>query len=84
MVAGTGGWGVARKAVTVRAMNVFTDYAETHWVPINADMVTVQTVDAAGKRETHVLSVADALAQFQVKYPFVDAAQAADLFSRGG
>ncbi len=64
--------------------NVFTDYAETHWVPINDDMVTVQTVDAAGKRETHVLSVADALAQFAVKYPFVDGAQAAELFARGG
>jgi hypothetical protein len=23
-------------------MNVFTDYAETHWVPINGEMVTVQ------------------------------------------
>lgn len=64
--------------------NVFTDYAETHWVPINADMVTVQTVDAEGRRENHVLSVADALAQFQVKYPFVDDAQARELFARGG
>ncbi len=64
--------------------NVFTDYAETHWVPINEDMVTVQTVDAAGHRATHVLSVADALAQFKVKYPFVDDAQAAELFARGG
>ena len=26
-------------------MNVFTDYAETHWVPINGDMVTVQRKD---------------------------------------
>jgi hypothetical protein len=23
-------------------MNVFTDYAETHWVPINGEVVTVQ------------------------------------------
>jgi hypothetical protein len=65
-------------------MNVFTDYAETHWVPINGDMVTVQTVDDAGKRETHVLSVPEALAQFKVKYPFVDDAQAAALFAQGG
>jgi hypothetical protein len=65
-------------------MNVFTDYPETHWVPINDDMVTVQTVDAAGRRETHVLSVADALAQFKVKYPFVDDAQAAGEELRGG
>jgi hypothetical protein len=66
------------------AVNVFTDYAETHWVPINDEMVTVQTVDAAGTRETHVLSVAEALAQFKVKYPFVDDAQAAALFAQGG
>ena len=65
-------------------MNVFTDYAETHWVPINGDLVTVQTVDAAGRRETHVLSVPEALAQFAVKYPFVDEAQAAALFAQGG
>ncbi|WP_299953866.1 hypothetical protein [uncultured Modestobacter sp.] len=65
-------------------MNVFTDYAETHWVPINGDMVTVQTIDTAGRRETHVLSVPDALAQFKVKYPFVDDAQAAALFAQGG
>jgi hypothetical protein len=65
-------------------MNVFTDYAETHWVPINGEMVTVQTVDASGRRETHVLSVPDALAQFKVKYPFVDDAQAAALFTQGG
>jgi len=65
-------------------MNVFTDYAETHWVPINGDMVTVQTIDATGRRETHVLSVPDALAQFMVKYPFVDDAQAAALFAQGG
>jgi hypothetical protein len=65
-------------------MNVFTDYAETHWVPINGEMVTVQTVDASGRRETHVLSVPDALAQFKVKYPFVDDAQAAALFAQGG
>jgi hypothetical protein len=65
-------------------MNVFTDYAETHWVPINGEMVTVQTIDATGKRETHVLSVPDALAQFKVKYPFVDDAQAAALFAQGG
>jgi hypothetical protein len=65
-------------------MNVFADYAETHWVPINGEMVTVQTIDATGKRETHVLSVPDALAQFKVKYPFVDDAQAAALFAQGG
>ncbi|MEU2348155.1 hypothetical protein [Modestobacter sp. NPDC049651] len=65
-------------------MNVFTDYAETHWVPINEDMVTVQTVDAAGRRETHVLSVAEALTQFKVKYPFIDDGMAAELFARGG
>jgi hypothetical protein len=65
-------------------MNVFTDYAETHWVPINGDMVTVQTIDAAGKRETHVLSVPEALAQFKVKYPFIDDAMATELFARGG
>jgi hypothetical protein len=65
-------------------VNVFTDDAETHWVPINDDMVTVQTVDAAGRRQTHVLSVPDALAQFKVEYPFVDDAQAAELFARGG
>ncbi len=65
-------------------MNVFTDYAETHWVPINDDLVTVQTVDAAGRRETHVLSVADALAQFREEYPFVDDAQATELFAAGG
>ena len=65
-------------------MNVFTDYAGTHCVPINADMVTVQTIDAAGRRQTHVLSVADALAQFTVKYPFVDDEQAAALFAQGG
>ena len=65
-------------------MNVFTDFPETHWVPINDDLVTVQTVDAAGRRGTHVLSVADALAQFRVRYPFVDEAQAAELFARGG
>jgi hypothetical protein len=65
-------------------MNVFTDYAETHWVPINGEMVTVQTIDANGTRETHVLSVPDALAQFKVKYPFVDDAQAAALFALGG
>jgi hypothetical protein len=65
-------------------MDVFTDHAETHWVPINADMVTVQTIDAAGRRETHVLSVADALAQFTVEYPFVEDAQAAALFAQGG
>ncbi len=65
-------------------MNVFTDYAETHWVPINGEMVTVQTVDATGRRATHVLSVPDALAQFKVKYPFVDDDQAAALFAQGG
>jgi hypothetical protein len=65
-------------------VNVFTDYAETHWVPINDDMVTVQTVDAAGTRENHVLSVTEALDQFKVKYPFVDDATAAELFARGG
>ena len=65
-------------------MNVFTDYPETHWVPINGDMVTVQTVDGAGRRETHVLSVAEALAQFKVKYPFVDDAMARELFDQGG
>jgi len=65
-------------------VNVFTDYAETHWVPINDEMVTVQTVDAAGARETHVLAVTEALAQFKVKYPFVDDAMAAELFARGG
>jgi hypothetical protein len=65
-------------------VNVFTDYAETHWVPINDEMVTVQTVDAAGTRETHVLSVTEALDQFKVKYPFVDDAMAAELFARGG
>jgi hypothetical protein len=65
-------------------MNVSTDHAETHGVPINADMVTVQTIDAAGRRETHVLSVADALAHFMVEYPFVDDAQAAALFAQGG
>jgi len=65
-------------------MNVFTDYAETHWVPINGDLVTVQTVDAAGGRATHVLSVTDALAQFKVRYPFVDDDQAAALFAQGG
>jgi hypothetical protein len=65
-------------------VNVFTDHAETHWVPINDEMVTVQTVDAAGSRETHVLSVTEALAQFKVKYPFVDDATAAELFARGG
>jgi hypothetical protein len=64
--------------------NVFTDYADTHWVPINGEMVTVQTVDADGKRETHVLSVAEALAQFKVKYPFIDDGMAAELFARGG
>jgi hypothetical protein len=31
-----------------------------------------------------VLSVADALAQFKVTYPFVDDARAAELFARGG
>jgi len=53
-------------------------------VPINGDMVTVQTIDATGRRETHVLSVPDALAQFKVEYPFVDDAQAASLFAQGG
>jgi len=43
-------------------MDVVTDHAETHRVPIDADTVTVQTIDAAGRRETRVLSVADALA----------------------
>jgi hypothetical protein len=65
-------------------MDVFTDHAEVHRVPINGGMVTVQTVDATGERETHVLSVPDALAQFEVGYPFVDDAQAAALFARGG
>jgi hypothetical protein len=46
--------------------------------------VTVQTIDASGTRQTHVLSVPDALAQFKVKYPFVDDAQAAALFAQGG
>src|SRR4051794_15610512 len=31
-------------------VNVFTDYAETHRVPINGEMVTVQTIEAAGRR----------------------------------
>ena len=65
-------------------MNGLTDHAEVHRVPINGEMVTVQTVDATGERETHVLSVPDAPAQFEVGYPFVDDAQAAALFARGG
>ena len=65
-------------------VNVFTDFAETHWVPINDDLVTVQTVDAAGRRGTHVLSVADALAQFRVRYPCVADVQATELVARGG
>lgn len=65
-------------------MNVSTDHAETRWVPISGDMVTVQPVDAAGRRETHVLSVPEALAQFRVEYLFVDDAQAAALFAQGG
>ncbi|WP_222265953.1 hypothetical protein [Modestobacter marinus] len=38
----------------------------------------------AGTRETHVLSVTEALAQFRVGYPFVDDAMAAELSARGG
>ena len=44
----------------------------------------MQTVDAAGRRATHVLPVPQALAQFTVEYPFVDDAQAAALFAQGG
>ncbi|WP_139306752.1 hypothetical protein [Modestobacter sp. DSM 44400] len=61
---------------------MFTDYAETHGVPITTTWSPC-TVDRAGRRGTHVLSVADALAQFRVRYPFVDT-QAAELFARSG
>jgi hypothetical protein len=72
------------RPATMGGTNVATHHAETHGVPVNGDLVTVQTVDAAGRRETHVLSVADALAQFAVEHPFVDEAQAAALFAQGG
>jgi hypothetical protein len=65
-------------------MNVFTDYADTHWIPIDGNTVTVQTVDAEGNRQTHVLSVAEAVAQFKVKYPFVADEAVTELFTRAG
>jgi hypothetical protein len=65
-------------------MNVFTDYADTHWIPIDGNTVTVQTVDADGNRQTHVLSVAEAISQFKVKYPFIADEAAIELFTRAG
>ncbi len=64
--------------------NVFTDYAQTHWSRSTTTWSPCRPSTRPAGRETHVLSVADALAQFKVKYPFVDDAQAAELFARGG
>jgi hypothetical protein len=65
-------------------MNVLTDYADAHWIPIDGSTVTVQTVDAEGNRQTHMLSVAEAIAQFQVTYPFIADEAVTELFTRAG